>query len=87
MVFKQGQTLLGQRHECVMDRNEIFQKIFEGKRFSKKHMFSSLKCYTPSGFPRTMPHTTENVEYYNHELRKRQMKKVAYANKLTTLRH
>jgi len=35
MKFKPGQMLLGAKNEIILDRNQVFHRIFEGKPINK----------------------------------------------------
>mmetsp|Transcript_33395 Transcript_33395/g.41244 ORF Transcript_33395/g.41244 Transcript_33395/m.41244 type:complete len:134 (-) Transcript_33395:1422-1823(-) len=78
-LFKQGRNLIGEREETILDRNSIFHAIFDGKKPKPKQMFSTIKYYTPSMYPRVVPHITNQVQQYNDAVRKRQSKENAYA--------
>ena len=69
--FFQGTTLLGQRHEVLLPRNEVFQRLFEGKQIKQRKMFSTIKYFTPTGFTRELPHGSMNTTNYNRFVRKR----------------
>ena len=66
----QGQTLIGERSDCVMDRNTVYQALFNGKKVKEKHMFSTIQTYSPTGYPRPVPHIAANVDKYNKYVRK-----------------
>ena len=38
--FRQGKTLLGERNDIIFTRNEVFQRLFEGRKVKGKHMFA-----------------------------------------------
>lgn len=80
--FKQGSTLLGERNEVIYSRNEIFQRIFDGKRIKNTHMFSSIKKFTPTGKKLGEAHNSVNVNKYNNYVRKRQYKELLYKQHL-----
>lgn len=63
-----------EQRDTILDRNEIFHRIFEGRRIKPHQMFSTIRVYTPSGVPKGLAHTSENVSKYNDFVRKRQIK-------------
>ena len=70
--------ILGDRNETVFDRNTIFHAIFDGKKVKPTQMFSSIRYYTPSGYPRHMPHINDNVEKFNVALLKFRERETKY---------
>ena len=48
-------------------------------------MFSTIKAYSPSGIPRTIPHTNENLTKYNAYVIKRQAKESVYKAQMAKL--
>ena len=64
--------------ETILDRNEVFHRIFEGKRIKQAQMFSTIRAYSPSGIPRSVPHTDANVSKYNAYVMKRQMREMMF---------
>ena len=41
-------------------------------------MFSAIRYYTPTGFPRQIPHIKDNVEKYNDAVRSIQQKELRF---------
>ena len=62
----------------ILDRNEVFHRLFEGKRISQKQMFSQIQIYTPTCYPRTLPHTRTNQKNYNNFVRNRLAKEAIF---------
>ena len=62
---------MGDRKDKVLDRNTVFHALFNGKKIKHNKMFSSIKFYSPSCYPRRQSHLSANVEKYNDAVRKR----------------
>ena len=57
-------------NDVVLDRNQSFQRIFEGKRPEQKKMFFRLDKYTPTGYQLKVPATRQNLIKYNWKVMK-----------------
>ena len=57
----------------------MFHAIFDGKKLKPKQMFSTIRFYTPSGYPREEPHLTHNVAKFNTAVRNYQLKEKAFS--------
>ena len=66
---RQARSLISEREDTILDKNSVFHAIFDGKKLKPKQMFSSIRFYTPSGYPREEPHLSYNVAKYNTAIR------------------
>ena len=76
---RQARSLISEREDTILDRNSVFHAIFDGKKLKPKQMFSSIRFYTPSGYPREEPHLAYNVAKYNKAVRNYQFKEKAFS--------
>lgn len=76
---RQARSLISEREDTILDRNSVFHAIFDGKKLKQKQMFSSIRFYTPSGYPREEPHLAYNVAKYNKAVRNYQFKEKAFS--------
>ena len=56
-----------------MDREKVFALKFQGLPVAEDDMFISLTAYSPTGMPKRLPATRENLQKYEkylHSLRK-----------------
>lgn len=73
--------LMSSQKKELLDRHTIFHALFNGQKVKPKQMFSTIKYYSPSCFPRAAPQTQENIKRYNEAVLKRIEREENFYNK------
>ena len=69
--FLPGRTIMGDKDDVIHDRQDVFNLMFQGKKVPIKKMFQAIKYYSPTGLPRSLPLTQEQLQKYNAFVKKR----------------
>ena len=62
---------LKEKEDTILDKNEVYWRLFEGQKIKPEEMFSTISYYSPLGDKRFQTHNSVNVSRYNNYLRHR----------------
>ena len=61
-------TVMKTRDQIILPREEIFEKLWEGKKVKLNQMFSTIPYFSPTGRKREMVHDRETMNDYNRRI-------------------